>query len=819
MKKTANPFTMKQRFSLRKYHFGVVSVILGASLLVANPAQAEEATTPSTEQVGEETQSADVTTTSEATASSESAEATEATSETAETSQARETESVAEEASLAASEATATSKTITPTQVTMDVIGVERQTGNLVTDGSGIVDGTVLRYDFAVDLPDAIVNAGDTMTLELPNTVALVTTPQTIEIKDANDVLIGILEVVNNRDANGTFINTTGLITFTDAFTGRFDNQMKFSLNVRNSSHWENQAFEEQYVLINGEKVSSDINLQLYISTSTVFSTSNRLFDPVDYTFKHQSEVGIRNRDEATTLTVIYSLKDNTLPYARYDVEAIRTQGYNIRIGTARNSITIVNTLNNDLGITAEVDDAGTYVILTIPNLPAGYGLNGGSIPVDLTGQAVLEQYKYPYNAQMAIYSTPLGTEADLENGTPLIVNAVMGNYPFSNNTASSNTTAIIVRHVDRSGNELAVSSATPTLLNVDYTTSPVAITGYRNVEVPANATGTVTSREPVVVTYVYDKIGGDVVVNFQDESGNAIKDTVVAVTDEIVGADYDTSTLAEERITTTDGKVYELVAVPANATGQVSEDETQVTYTYKEVLGSVLVAYKDTAGNDIQPAVEATAETSIGTAYDVTNHKLAEIITADGKTYRLVEVQGSETGQVTEGTTTVTYVYEEVLGAVVVNFVDQAGNPLQAPVTVLSDASTGTAYDTTAEKVETLVIDGKTYRLVEVQGSETGQVTEGTTTVTYVYELVAEPQPEPQPIPTPNKDNNRPYLAPTNYQPVDTLSVKHNVKKANQTSQATLPETGESDSAVMTALGMIGLVAGFGLARKKRHQ
>ncbi|MGC4440347.1 hypothetical protein ABXW85_15940, partial [Streptococcus suis] len=99
--------------------------------------------------------------------------------------------------------------------------------------------------------------------------------------------------------------------------------------------------------------------------------------------------------------------------------------------------------------------------------------------------------------------------------------------------------------------------------------------------------------------------------------------------------------------------------------------------------------------------------ESSTGTPYDTTDLKPKEITTDEGKTYRIgpTLTKGNETGDVVEGTTEITYVYEEVKGDVVVEYYDTEGNLISG----ISDSgeavdstevdtpatSTGTAYNT----------------------------------------------------------------------------------------------------------------------------
>ncbi|MCK4023497.1 YSIRK-type signal peptide-containing protein [Streptococcus suis] len=265
--------------------------------------------------------------------------------------------------------------------------------------------------------------------------------------------------------------------------------------------------------------------------------------------------------------------------------------------------------------------------------------------------------------------------------------------------------------------------------------------------------TGTVDAGVTKNVTYVYQK-GGDVIVNYVDQDGNPISGTTdkgttteSTVTDTSytkAGTAYNTTDLKPTTITTTDGKVYQLVpeATKGNEDGKVESGVTkEVTYVYKEVKGSVVVNYISTTGEEIQAKVVDTPESSTGTEYDTTDVKPETITTKDGRTFKLVPqlTQGTEKGEVVPGVTKVTYVYEEVKGDVVVNYVNTDGKVIATQVVDTKTTSTGTAYDTTDNKPEKIVEDatGDVYYYKEVQAgsNEKGKVVEGTTEVTYVYE------------------------------------------------------------------------------------
>ncbi|HEM6308883.1 TPA: MucBP domain-containing protein [Streptococcus suis] len=348
--------------------------------------------------------------------------------------------------------------------------------------------------------------------------------------------------------------------------------------------------------------------------------------------------------------------------------------------------------------------------------------------------------------------------------------------------------------------------------------------------------TGTVTSGEDKQITYVYEEITGDVVVNYIDTEGNVIKAPVTDTSVTSTGTDYDTTDNKPTTITTDDGSVYELVPVLTKGaeSGKVVAGTTQVTYVYRKIssptpvvqTGNVVVEYYNTAGKKIAEDVVDTPETATGTAYSTVEFK-PSTITKDGVKYFYKEVKdtsAAETGTVVEGTTTVqyvyepagsvtvnyvttdgtviktpvkdeenaepgktystedqkptvittedgktyqivpklttgeengtvasgedkqvTYVYEEVTGDVVVNYIDTEGNVIKAPVTDTPVSSTGTNYDTTDHKPTTITTeDGSIYELLPVltKGEESGKVVAGTTQITYVYRKISSPTP-----------------------------------------------------------------------------
>ena len=247
-----------------------------------------------------------------------------------------------------------------------------------------------------------------------------------------------------------------------------------------------------------------------------------------------------------------------------------------------------------------------------------------------------------------------------------------------------------------------------------------------------------------------YNLAGNVVLDNYIQGTTTKLTNTqTIKPTGTPVGEEY--TTTHQDRITTADGKVYKYVSSTNNTTGEVKLGTTNVANYYTEVKGNVVVDYQDKQGNTISPRVVDTPDTSVGTAYDTTDHKPSTITTADGASYRIdpTATQGQESGRVVEGTTRVVYVYDklekpvEKYGNVVVDYQDKQGNTISPRVVDTPTSRVGTYYDTTDHKPTTITADdGTTYRIDTnaTQGQESGQVVEGTTRVVYVYDKVEKP-------------------------------------------------------------------------------
>ena len=383
--------------------------------------------------------------------------------------------------------------------------------------------------------------------------------------------------------------------------------------------------------------------------------------------------------------------------------------------------------------------------------------------------------------------------------------------------------------------------------------------------------TGKVKAGETTEVTYVYKEITGNVVVHYVDTEGNTLAEDTKDVENGSLSEKYDTTDNKPAKLEK-DGQVYYLTAKelkdgskPEN--GAVVEGTTEITYVY-EKAGNVLVHYVDEAGNTLQADAVDTKDGQPGAKYDTSDNdmKPTRITTPEGKVYELVpaSTKGNENGSVEAGKTTeVTYVYKEVKGNVVVHYVDEAGNTIAEDIKDTTDGSVSSAYDTSDNKPATITTkDGKVYVLVptSTKGEESGKVTEGTTEVTYVYKEVKEgttnggslTPSQPGSPSTPSTNPTSPVKPTDPSQPTTPANPATPVAPANPTNpttpanpatptmpsapvngkapqapvapseakgQAELPNTGTEDHASLAALGLLGVLSGFGLVARKKKE
>ncbi|HEM2773619.1 TPA: MucBP domain-containing protein, partial [Streptococcus suis] len=273
------------------------------------------------------------------------------------------------------------------------------------------------------------------------------------------------------------------------------------------------------------------------------------------------------------------------------------------------------------------------------------------------------------------------------------------------------------------------------------------------------------TPSTPGDNTYIpYVKVEkGSVLVAFVDEAGSPIKSVVTDTDNAEVGTSYDTTDQKEDVIKA-NGFTYYFKEVKAGSaeTGKVVEGVTTVTYVYTKVANWIPVIpglpenerpvfpYPFDPTNPDKPIDPTTPGTVIPYVPGYVP------VGPDGTTpLTPVDPEDPSKGYVPPTPSTPgdnTYIPYMKAGSVVVKYQDTDGKELIAPVVDENNVKVGTAYDTTDQKkTEIKDAGGNRYVLVpsKTVGSETGEVTDGTTEVIYVYQKVANWIPQIPGVPT----------------------------------------------------------------------
>ncbi|MDG6192010.1 MucBP domain-containing protein [Lactococcus garvieae] len=320
------------------------------------------------------------------------------------------------------------------------------------------------------------------------------------------------------------------------------------------------------------------------------------------------------------------------------------------------------------------------------------------------------------------------------------------------------------------------------------YTTEQKDISGYTFKEVKGNVSGQFTDQ-PQTVIYVYEQTKDQSTVIVHDSEltvGDAWKSednfdsatdyygNTVPFSDITVDGSVDTSKVGTYKVT------YSRILPAFFSAENQGEYSAVATITVKNAQpvkgGDVTAKYLDTNGNKISD--DAVKTGNVGETYTTEQKSI------DGYTFQ--EVQGNTSGQFTDQAQTVTYVYTKneipnATGTVLAKYVDTDGNKISEDI--VKSGTVGEGYST-----EKKVIKGYTFK--EIQGKATGQFTDQSQTVTYVYTKDKNDTVKPEP-----KPENKPDSKDKNDNQGITSSTQHG-----------LPATGENERMTMMSI-ILGLV------------
>lgn len=275
----------------------------------------------------------------------------------------------------------------------------------------------------------------------------------------------------------------------------------------------------------------------------------------------------------------------------------------------------------------------------------------------------------------------------------------------------------ITIHMVDTNGNLVYEPQILPGKHNLGnaYNLDAPTFDHFKLQQTIGNAAGVFTT-DPQSITFVYVRSNaGHITVKYQDANDTTLAPDDILTGNGQLGRPYQTNAKTIEN--------YRLIQMPANATGQFSDQAQTVIYVYtREDAGDITVQYLDENGKQLAADSVLSGQGQLGQPYETSP------LNING--YTVKSTQGNTTGTYTLQPQRVVYIYERTAGQpVTAKYQDQDGKSIHPDV--VHSGYLGDNYST-----EQLAIDGYTFKAV--QGDVNG--TFGTTakTVTYVYERTA---------------------------------------------------------------------------------
>ena len=256
--------------------------------------------------------------------------------------------------------------------------------------------------------------------------------------------------------------------------------------------------------------------------------------------------------------------------------------------------------------------------------------------------------------------------------------------------------------------------------------------------------------------------------------------------------------------------KGYEVPNVPTNP-----GEDTPINYVANKA--NLVVKYVDEKGKDLIPA--ETTEGKVGDEYTTTGKVIPG--------YVLVRVDGEAKGKIGTDGSTVTYVYKP-LGSWVPNIPGTPTNPIPYPNDPKDPTKPGSDKPHVPYVPGFTPVDpnGNPLKPVDpndpTKGYEVPNVPNDPTKDTPInYVQVPQPNPTPKPetpqpvTPADNGDNN----GNNNGTPTTPAQPAAPSTPQYMDGQRELPNTGTEDNASLAALGLLGVLSGFGLVARKKKE
>ncbi len=348
----------------------------------------------------------------------------------------------------------------------------------------------------------------------------------------------------------------------------------------------------------------------------------------------------------------------------------------------------------------------------------------------------------------------------------------------------------VISMYVDEDGNNIFNDLVYKGKLGNNYKTSQLKIPGYKLKEVIGNEKD-VYQTEDQEVKYVYTKLapdeiteedekaGASVVIRYEDENGNIIKEDVIYDGDKGDGFEVNPDDIPD----------YEVDKIVGDDKGDIGDDVQIITIVYKptkteEQASTVIASYVDTDGNIIH----------FDTIYNGLVKDKYKTVPENIEGYQLVKVDGEESGEFTKDVKIVTYIYQK-LGKVTIKYVDENGNVIKEE-TITGPIGTHYSFNTP---------DIEGYDYIKVEGPIEGYFGEENPIITFVYkkeEVPVKPNDKEE-----QKPQEKPNITINGEKEDENLDNDLMGDKVKETSPKTSDEHQLRFYMILSLISMLGLV------------
>ena len=435
------------------------------------------------------------------------------------------------------------------------------------------------------------------------------------------------------------------------------------------------------------------------------------------------------------TTTVIYVYKLSNGNYTEEEIEKTSSETINSIDSQFNYTIKYNVTINDYIGeATTTIVDALPYEIdETNSNLNGGiYDKENKTITWIIKSNITEKNKTVTFNKEISV------VYLNINDAT--VTNEITGQTVFGNTTTNGNedetttivdTGKVIARYIEKDTNkELQPSIEQNGLVGTSYETkagdtSTGNLYGYKLVKIEGNETGKIV-KGTTYVTYIYEKNNGSYEEEIVNKTGNEFISSINSPFEYEINYNVTINDFIGEATTTiVDTLPYEIDETKSNLNGGIYDKENKTitwiiksnitennrTVTFNEEIsvvylnindatvtneitgqtvfgntttngnedetttivdtGKVIARYieKDT-NKELQPSIEQNG--LVGTSYET---KAGDTSTGNLYGYKLVKIEGNETGKIVKGTTYVTYIYEKNNGSYEEEIVNKTGN------------------------------------------------------------------------------------------------------------------------------------------------